>query len=1356
MTSLSRPRALAAASFLLLLTVVPFSAYKGDLARASTTRTNIIMNPSFENGLDANGVPVNWNFSTCEGVANATVSLDSTVSVDGNHSARVYTGPVTDTFCLPQSGNRFLGFSQIRQFLPNPVNFTDLTDSQDGFSFWFKLQPYDNQSGMAGFDIRVFGAESTAELDYAFNPDPSLSFVNNTSVGSFLFYGYQPGQWYHFNRNLRADWLRLGLPLKYPFSLVQFEGLASQSGTTVKSETFWLDAVRAYVGATSPNPYLPGVNLGDTWRYGDFVELCEPPCSLGSEPNLNNSIATSTVNGISGSNVTVSLSFLSRGNTTSNVSTWDLATGVGRAATITGPRLLIAAGLGQGDHIFNTPSSATINETILGVYAGATRQIDVLNFTRSLGSVVFQRATYYDKTTGVLLEDRFAYQGFFISYKLTETNLWAYHITIPDDSSCNPNDLAPCGFIPLDAAVIVGTMVEWDNTGLLAHSVSSCTCAITSAACPFVNDPSLPTFSSGTIQPGLNYTLAFHTIGIYHYYDPLHLGMKATIAVQGNQTAPPNFSISSNPPSLTLRAGNSNFTEVSLAPLNGFSGIVTLSTSFPSGPDFPTVTGPQGGSVNLGVVTGFSTTLLVNTKTTTASGVYTATVTGTGGDVSNSVNIPITITGGVPGFTISANPTLLSIPSLPNRTGTLLPGSVITLTSFNNFTGPVALVATVFPQGVVNPELGGFLGNTMILTLEPNGTNQTILTPSIPPDPTPGTYFVTVTGTSGSISHSANVTVIVQPPVCGPPQCGIEALTLENDTFTSATDVTIFLQNTGTTDITFLAYEVKDAQGDQYSNTAWTPPSIPANTRGLVVVAIGSGCANCTLTGSPFTFSPGNAYAITVVTSRNNQFTFTVVSGAFTGGFSISANPDLIRFQQPGDPFPKTSAITLSSLDGFSGNIMLTARIVPIVLNIGGNGTVVVFPPFQVSVIPSMVGLTSGSVANATLLVSNAGAAPGSYEVNVTGTSGGVSHSLIVRLEVIPPPTDFNLLLSLSTSSTSIFAGQSSTIGVTLISTPFGAFFNGTVTLTAQISPSVPNGPNPSFNPAQISLIPPGQSFSTLTTSTTTSTPPGNYTITITGTSGTLVHIVQVPLRVLAPPTLTVSPSSGTLGSLVTVHGSGFPGAQPPFGFPAQVEITFDDQFIGFVFLTNSSFDFTFNIPHADPTKLHHIHAVDQFPLSIDVQTDFTFLPEPSAPTALSISVSTGPIYFPTDTVVIYVNTVQNGSPVASTVQLQLIRPNGTSVTLNAASVSTGTYKATYTLPRTSSTGTYAIVASASLNGENATALGSFEVKPPWPPSQSPRTTVTGLALVGIVGLLAFASWRGPGGILRTRRKVEV
>ncbi len=225
----------------------------------------MIANSSFENGvyIDPNGntVPVNWGLDICEGEANATIGIDTSLWTDGYDSVRVSTGPVTPTGCTPPPDNftgRPVGFTQFRQTLPaQGSNFTQLTDSPAGFSFWFQLQPYNN-NGMAAFEVRVFGAEDLAEFDYVFNPDPSLGYVNNTSTHSLLFYGYQPGQWYHFSRNLRADWMRpmgpgnMALALDHNFTLVQFEGLAIGSGTTAKAETFWLDDVRAYVGTGQP------------------------------------------------------------------------------------------------------------------------------------------------------------------------------------------------------------------------------------------------------------------------------------------------------------------------------------------------------------------------------------------------------------------------------------------------------------------------------------------------------------------------------------------------------------------------------------------------------------------------------------------------------------------------------------------------------------------------------------------------------------------------------------------------------------------------------------------------------------------------------------------------------------------------------------------------------------------------------------------------------------------------------------------------------------------------------------------------------------------------------------------------
>ncbi len=247
-------------------------------AHAPGSSVNVIANSSFESGvyIDPHGysVPVNWGFETCEGEANATVGIDAGLWTDGFNSAKVSTGPVTPTGCIPGDNytGRSVGFTQFRQFLPaQGYNFTQLTDSPAGFSFWFQLQPYNN-NGMASFEVRIFGAEDLAELDYIFNPDPSLGYVNNTSTHSLLFYGYQPGQWYHFSRNMWADWMtpmglgNMPLALNHNFTLVQFEGLAINSGTTVKSETFWLDDVRAYVGTGQPpaDTHWANFNLTDT------------------------------------------------------------------------------------------------------------------------------------------------------------------------------------------------------------------------------------------------------------------------------------------------------------------------------------------------------------------------------------------------------------------------------------------------------------------------------------------------------------------------------------------------------------------------------------------------------------------------------------------------------------------------------------------------------------------------------------------------------------------------------------------------------------------------------------------------------------------------------------------------------------------------------------------------------------------------------------------------------------------------------------------------------------------------------------------------------------------------------------
>src|SRR5712692_7770906 len=212
---------------LLLLATNILTSIGPHIAHASLTG-NIITNGSFEQ--DLTGWRIDTNFA-CEGVASANATVDSTRWAEGGKSAKVFTGPITPTGCTPGDfSGRTVGFTQFPQNVPSGLTFNNLTQSSNSFSFWFLLEPYG--TGIAGFEARIFGAESTAELDYVFDPDPYLNYPNYTdpSTGkdglrSLIFYGYQPGQWYHFSRNLAADWAYPtpglgGLNMRRTFSLI--------------------------------------------------------------------------------------------------------------------------------------------------------------------------------------------------------------------------------------------------------------------------------------------------------------------------------------------------------------------------------------------------------------------------------------------------------------------------------------------------------------------------------------------------------------------------------------------------------------------------------------------------------------------------------------------------------------------------------------------------------------------------------------------------------------------------------------------------------------------------------------------------------------------------------------------------------------------------------------------------------------------------------------------------------------------------------------------------------------------------------------------------------------------------------
>jgi hypothetical protein len=113
------------------------------------------------------------------------------------------------------------------------------------------------------------------------------------------------------------------------------------------------------------------------------------------------------------------------------------------------------------------------------------------------------------------------------------------------------------------------------------------------------------------------------------------------------------------------------------------------------------------------------------------------------------------------------------------------------------------------------------------------------------------------------------------------PPTGREILTIENQGFdNSSMKLTLYLRNTGSTPTTLASYYIQDQNGNQYARTTWmVPPTTPAsivNGTG-VFLPINTLCGSCTHTGPSFIFQAGNSYTITLITQRNNQFSFTII-----------------------------------------------------------------------------------------------------------------------------------------------------------------------------------------------------------------------------------------------------------------------------------------------------------------------------------------------------------------------------------------------------------------------------------------------------------------------------------------------
>jgi len=203
--------------------------------------------------------------------------------------------------------------------------------------------------------------------------------------------------------------------------------------------------------------------------------------------------------------------------------------------------------------------------------------------------------------------------------------------------------------------------------------------------------------------------------------------------------------------------------------------------------------------------------------------------------------------------------------------------------------------------------------------------------------------------------------------------------------------------------------------------------------------------------------------------------------------FSISAAPPSETVNQG---VTASYTVTVSPINSFTETVNLSVTGAPA-------GSAATFTPASVG---------GGSGTSTLTLTTSSSTAPGTYTLTITGTStpSGISHQTTVML-VINQPQQPGFTFSVTPPSQTVTAG-----GATSYTAAVGSVngFSGTVSVS-----SVSGLPAGVTSTLCSVTVPPNGSC-TLSVATSTTTPPGSYSLTFTATSGSLAQSATVTLVV--------------------------------------------------------------------------------------------------------------------------------------------------------------------------------------------------------------------------------------------------
>ena len=557
------------------------------------------------------------------------------------------------------------------------------------------------------------------------------------------------------------------------------------------------------------------------------------------------------------------------------------------------------------------------------------------------------------------------------------------------------------------------------------------------------------------------------------------LSHSATVTLSSGTA--PDFSISVGPPEGYAFFGGGTY-PILIESLNGFRGTVNLSASgLPAGATVlftpSSVTAFPGGS---------SVSISFFAPPGTAAGTATITITGTSGSLTHSVPLTFDTFSGV-NFTVAAEQSSQLVTA---GSEVIFPLFVEGSPNPSKFLGTINLSVTGLPAGAT----ASFGNPALEIDFEPPyaGSNLTVITTAETP---PGVSTLTVTGTSGTLSSSAILTLTVFQPGTQPVisvdfvGSGTPMGASETAGIVARANWNVAAGNASSTPLNLV-----DQKGSATGATlSWTSDNVwslpiadsPGNFR-MMSGYLDNGAGNpTTVTASGI--GPG-IYDIYVYTDGDN------VSVARTGIYQLSPTNSSLSSVSATDPANANFNGTFIQANNSNGNYVLFSGVVL------GQGT-----PFGPVPPPSGFTLTA----------------------TPDGDSRAPVNGLQIALSSGPAP---GFSISSVQSSGAVAAGGAVTYPINIA--PLNGY-TGPVNLSAYLAidpelAPIPPGVSTSLNPATVASLP---GTSVLTVTTTGATPVGTSSVVIAGANGDLMSTALVDL--------VVEPAGGTAVTSIDFVGSG-------------------------------------------------------------------------------------------------------------------------------------------------------------------------------------------------------------------------